>query len=135
MTNIKSRSFMKNIFEKEKKRTELIAKLLEEEKMVRGSFCVIHVKCGGANCRCAKGDLHKHTRMSWTERGKSFSRAVPKEDYEWIDEMTKRYREFKKIKREITKLDREIKNMIDKFEEKIVTKCRKKKSYLDVWNQ
>lgn len=104
------------------------------EKMVRGSFCLIHVKCGKKSCRCRNGKGHPHSRMSWHEKGKSFSRAVPKVDREWIEEMTKRFREFRKIRREVVKLEKEIKNLLDQFEDEVVNKSRKGKAYLEVWD-
>ena len=123
---------LEKIEEAEKQRQELILRLLKEDKMVRGSFCQIYVKCGTKSCWCASARGHPHKRMSWHEKGVSFSRAVPKEDYEWIEQMTNNFREYRKIRKEIRKIETKIKNLLDRHEEEIVKKNRKRKPYLEV---
>lgn len=122
----------KEIQKKEKKRQELVAELQSLDQMVWGSFCKIHVKCGKKTCRCQNGKLHPHHRMSWRENGKGISRAVPKEDREWVEEMTGNYRKFRGIRKEIVKLEDEIKSLLDEYEVKVVKKTRKGKPYLDI---
>lgn len=129
-----SRTILNKILRRDKKRRKLLSELLELKQIVRGSFCQIHVKCGKKYCRCKNGQLHPHRRMSWREKGHDFSRAVPKEDYEWIEKMTGNYRMFRKLRKEIMKLEKEIKEMLNEYEESLVNKMRKGKSYLDVWN-
>ena len=123
---------LKKIQEIEKKRQQLISELFGLREMVRGSFCTIHVKCGKKYCRCQKGQLHPHQRMSLRENGKAFSRAVPKEEYEWITEMTGNYRRFQQVCREIAKLEKKTKKLFDDYEQKVVNQTRKGKLYLSV---
>lgn len=120
------------IQETEKKRQQLISELFVLNEMVRGSFCTIHVKCGKKYCRCQNGQLHPHKRMSLRENGKSFSRAVPKEEYEWITEMTGNYRRFQKLRKEIDALEQETMSLLDSYETYVVNQTRKGKSYLSV---
>ena len=129
-----STDILKKIRRRKNKHQKLLSQLLDMKKMVRGSFCLIHVKCGSKNCRCSKGVLHPHLRMSWHERGKSFSRAVPKDDYDWIQEMTNIFRKYKKLRREVVKLEKEMKILLDQYEVEIVNRSRKGKPYLEVWN-
>ena len=129
-----SRSIFKKIQEKEKKRLKLIPQLFELKKMVRGSFCEIYVKCGKKNCKCQKGEKHSHKRMSICENGQSYSRAVPKEEYSWIEEMTDNYRKFREMRRMIIKLEKEIKELINEYEDSVVKKTQKGKTYLEVGN-
>lgn len=117
---------------KENQFQELLSKLLELDRMVWGSFCLIHVKCGNKYCQCKNGKLHPHRRMSWRENGKGLSRAVPKEDYDWIEEMTGKYREFKILRRELRTLEEEIEELLDAYEEIVVKKTRKGKPYLEI---
>jgi hypothetical protein len=116
----------------EKKRQQLISELSGLKEMARGSFCTIHVKCGKKYCRCQNGQLHPHKRMSLRENGKSFSRAVPKEEHEWITAMTDNYRRFQKLCKEIDALGRATKSLLDSYEAHIVNQTRKGKSYLSV---
>ena len=125
---------LKKIQEKEKERQKLLSELFELNQIVRGSFCQIYVKCGKKHCRCQKGELHPHRRMSWREKGKDFSRAVPKEDFEWLEKVTGNYRTFRKLRREIVKIEKEIKKLFDDYEKSLVNQTRKGKVYLDVWN-
>jgi len=127
-----STKVLKKIQEKEMRRREFISLLLENKKMVKGSFCQIFVKCGKKNCWCVNGKGHSHWRMSLREQGKSFSRAVPIEEYEWIKEMTGNYRIFKKMRKQLVKLEKEIQILLDRYENACVNQSKKGKSYLDV---
>lgn len=118
----------------EKKRQELIAELIQVRKMVRGSFCQIYVKCGKKNCRCSTGEGHSHWRMSLKENGKSFSRAVPPEEYKWITEMTANYREFKKLHKQLFELEIQTKKLIEAYEISCTNESKKGKTYLDINN-
>lgn len=116
----------------EKNRQNILSEILSMKKMVWGSFCLIHVKCGNPNCQCAKGKLHPHRRMSWRENGKSISRAVPKEEYAWIEEMTGNYRKVKELRRKLNEIHEEMNTLLDHSDESIVKKTRKGKPYLDI---
>ena len=70
--------------------------------------------------------------MSWREDGKGLSRAVPKEEYDWIEEMTENYRTFKKIRRELRDLEKELELLLDTYEEIVVKKTRQGKAYLEI---
>lgn len=123
---------LKKIQTLEKTRQGVISELLAMKKMVWGSFCLIHVKCGKKYCQCSMGKLHPHRRMSWRENGKSISRAVPKEEHEWIEEMTGNYRKFRELRRKLQGIDEDINTLLDTYEEGVVKKTRKGKLYLDV---
>ena len=125
-----SRKIFDKIQQKEKKRQELLSQLFENEEMVRGSFCQIFVRCGRAACKCSTGIGHPHRRMSLRENGKNYSRAVPREDHEWIEEKTLNYRNYRLKRRQLMKLENEIKKLIDQNEEDCVRKTKKGKSYL-----
>ena len=127
-------SIQKKLQAKEKKRQSLMAKLVQTKEMVRGSFCTIHVKCGKKYCSCNAGKLHPHQRMSLREGGKAFSRAVPKEEHKWIKKMTDNYREFRKIRKELSSINKEIKQLLNAFEDELVMKSKKGKAYLEVFN-
>jgi len=48
-----SSNILQKIREKEKKRQDILSSLLDSDKMVRGSFCQIYVRCGKSSCWCA----------------------------------------------------------------------------------
>lgn len=122
----------KKIKIKEKRFHKLLSNIFDLNNMVWGSFCLIHVKCGKKYCRCQKGILHPHNRMSWRENGRSISRAVPKEDHKWMEGMTENYRKFKKLRRELLELEEEISVLLDEFESFVVMRTRRGKSYLEI---
>ena len=124
---------LKKIKSLEKNRQEVFSEMLSMKKMVWGSFCLIYVKCGKKYCQCAAGEkLHPHRRMSWRENGKGISRAVPKEEYEWIEQMTDNYKKFRELRRQLNEIDEQMKSLLDVYEEEIVKKTRKGKLYLDI---
>lgn len=127
-----SNNTLKLILEKEKKRQKLILELLEPQKMIRGSFCKIRVKCGKKNCHCQHGEGHLHQRMSLHKSGKAFQRAVPKEDHFWAEEMTNNYRDFRDKRKEIASLEKEVKELLDTYEELVTNESKKGKPYLEV---
>jgi hypothetical protein len=123
---------LKKIQETEKKRQQLMSELFNLKEMVRGSFCTIYVKCGKKYCRCQKGQLHPHQRMSLRENGKAFSRAVPKEEYEWIAKMTENYRRFQQLLKEIRELEKQMKELFNEYERQILNQTKLGKLYLSV---
>ena len=40
-------------------------------ELIRGSVVVHRRRCGKPNCRCAAGDLHEATVLSYSERGRT----------------------------------------------------------------
>lgn len=127
-----SRTILNKIRRIEKKRRQALSELFELKQIVRGSFCQIFVKCGKDYCQCKNGKLHPHRRMSWREKGRDLSRAVPKEDHEWVEERTENYRKFRKLRKEIVKIEKEIKELLDDYEDSLVNQMRKGKPYLKV---
>ncbi len=124
-------SSIKNIKALEKKRQLLIEKIITTQEMIRGSFGTIYRKCGKPNCWCSQGNGHPATRITWTEKAKSKTKVIPKQDIIWIKSMTKNYRKFRKIRQEMRILEKELNNIIDDLEAEIVNKTKRLKDYLD----
>jgi len=127
-----STQILKKIQDKDKKRQELLSQLVLERKMVKGSFCQIFVKCGSKKCWCYSVKGHPHKRMSLHENGKNYTRAVPVEDHEWMKEMTESYRKYRLMRRQMNKLENEIKRLLDQQEEKSLKRTKKGKAYLEI---
>ncbi len=127
-----SREIEKKIFDLEESRRKLIASLLKDREMVSGSFCEIYVKCGKKHCHCNSGPGHPHKRMSLRIDGKSYSRAVPREDHVWIQKMTDNFREYRSMRKQLAGLDAEIQKLLDDHESKIVQRHKQGKKYLNI---
>jgi len=109
--------------------SDRILKLSEEKSMIPGAFKTVFVKCGNANCWCANGVGHPFNRITWTENGKSRSKSIPSEDIPWVKEVTKNFRNFRKIKRDLKNLQVKLKLEIDNWEIRLVQRTRKTKDY------
>ena len=123
---------LKKIQKKEIQRQEIISQILEKKKMVMGSFCQIFVRCGKKNCHCINNKGHPQWRMSLKEDGKAFSRAVPSLEHGWIQEMTNNYSEYRKLRKELNKLNKEIEDLLDVIKDDCLEQTKKGKAYLDL---
>ena len=61
-------------------------------EMVRGSVVVHRRRCGKPNCRCAVGDLHEATVLSYSERGRTRFVMLPQAEVAAVAEAVDRYR-------------------------------------------
>jgi hypothetical protein len=126
-------SSKKRIKNAEKKRQSIISTLLDASSMLRGSYALVHTKCGRDNCWCNQEEKgHPHSRITWSEQGQGVTRKVPSEDIAWIQEVTSNYKEFRRLRRELLQLEDQIKMLFDAFEDDLIRKTRKGKSYLEV---
>ncbi|MBW8003992.1 MAG: hypothetical protein FVQ80_18685 [Planctomycetes bacterium] len=116
----------------EKKRSLLFRELLAYSLMIPGAFKEVYRKCGKENCWCCKPDAAGHLlkRITWSENGHSKSKAIPEKDIDWIIEVTRNYREFRKKRRELQRLDISFKQMFDAYEKEIIKKSRLLRDYL-----
>lgn len=130
-----ARNIYKKILKIEEMRQKLLLELFSIREMVQGSFCLIYVKCGNKRCRCNHGELHPHYRMSMRRNGKQMSRAVPKDEYEWITKATENYRNFRTIVKKIVMLEDKSKKLINLYEKELVKRSSKGKAYLPIENE
>src|SRR3954462_13068960 len=61
-------------------------------EMIRGSVVVHRRRCGKRNCRCAEGDLHEATVMSYSERGRTRFVMLPAAEVAAVAAAVNRYR-------------------------------------------
>ena len=126
-----SREILKKIKKRAKRLQEILETLPNYREMVRGAFCTVYVKCGKKYCHCEKGGkLHAHKRMAWRENNQQYNRAVPPENHAWVTKINQDYREFKKLRNELKNINKEIGQLLDVYEDAVVEKTRKDKSYL-----
>ena len=65
---------------RERDAMSLMRKLVGQGGFLRASIVRMKRKCGNANCRCAKGELHKSWYLYQSNKGKSRMLFVP-DDY------------------------------------------------------
>jgi len=98
--------------------------------MIPGAFKEVYRKCGKPNCWCHDQPGHLLRRITWSEQGVSRTKAIPEQDVDWITRATSNYREFRRKRREIQKLDKSLKALLDSHEKEVVEKSRRSKDYL-----
>ncbi len=114
----------------EKKRSTLLAELLNIRAMVRGSFSVSFGRCGTATCWCATADKgHPHNRIAWGKDAKKFTKTIPADEIPWIKEMTKGYKQFRAIRRRLRTITDKQRLLLDQLEDELVEKTKGNKNY------
>lgn len=116
----------------EKERALIFETLLDAKAMIPGSYKQLLLRCGKSNCWChhVEGGGHPLRRITWTENGISKTKAIPKKDTNWIKEVTDEYRNFRKMRRKLKKLEAKCKQLLDKYEKELIKKTRQLKDYL-----
>jgi len=126
-------SIIKKLKEIEKQRTIVLNDLQSIRFMIRGSYGKSYRRCGKPTCWCAKNNKknlgHPSYRISWTKNSKSKTKAIPKEDIEWIKEMTLNYRRYRNLRTKLRELDHELKILHDKLEEEVIEMTEKLRDY------
>ena len=121
-------------------RSQLLKEILSVQTMLPGSFNKVYSKCGKSNCWCydkgkdkskTKDKVgHPSKRITWAEKGVPKTKAIPEKDVRWIKSVTENYRNFRKKRKEIQRLEKDIRNLLDDYRKDIVKKTRKLRQYL-----
>jgi hypothetical protein len=98
--------------------------------MLPGAFKEVYCKCGKENCWCHKQKGHPFRRITWSENGRSKTKAIPAEDVDWIKQVTENYREFRRKCKEIKELQDGLKNLLEEYGKDIIKKSRQLRDYL-----
>lgn len=114
----------------EQKRNQLINEILEIHLIIPGSYKVVYCKCGKDNCWCKNAAGHPFRRITWSENGFSKTKAIPEKDVDWIKEVTENYRIFKNKCKELQKIEKNIKKLLEKYIREVILKTRKLIGYL-----
>ena len=96
--------------------SDLLRVLKQRPPLVRGSVYPLRRKCGKSRCRCQEGHLHESWVLSAPEKGKKRLRVVPKGKRLPWQQMTERYRRFRRARARLVKLFAEIIKLVDELE-------------------
>jgi len=135
-----SKKHEKKIKTLEKLISQVLEEMLRIKTMLPGSYNKVYCRCGKKNCWCyAKGKgkskskdkaAHPFRRITWTEKGVYKTKAIPEKDVDWIKKVTENYRKFRKKRKEIQKLEENIRRLLEEYRKNIVKKTRKLREYL-----
>lgn len=110
---------------------QLLKELMNAPLMLRGSFTRVTTRCGKPTCWCAlsaKG--HQHTRLTWSEQGKLSTRKVPEDQVDRVQELTGNYRRFRKCRRKLAQVQKQLLETVAKLESAVNEQTRKPLNYL-----
>jgi len=130
MSSKKKKNFRKKIRGLEQRRQKVIKELLNFEELLRGSAATVYTKCGRHNCWCKDGEGHPHTRITWTEKSKGYTRKIPDEELPWVKRVTDNYRRFQSLRRSLKNIEEEGRELQKGLADVLITDTRKTKDYL-----
>jgi len=94
----------------------LLRILKQRPPLIRGNVYPLRRRCGKSTCRCQEGHLHESWVLSVPEEGKKRMRAVPKGKRLAWQQMTERYRRFRRARARLVKFFAEIIKLVDELE-------------------
>ena len=106
----------KQLQDSQREVADLLRLLKQRPALIRGSVYPLRRKCGKATCRCQEGHLHESWVLSVPEEGRKRMRAVPKGKRLKWQQMTDRYRRFRRARARLVKLFAEILKQVDELE-------------------
>lgn len=92
-----------------RKREALLKRLRKVGPFVSGSMVIVSRRCGNPNCRCATGEKHKSYYLMYKVKGITKAVYVP---VDLVPEVKKWVREHRRIKRLITEISNQQKEVI-----------------------
>jgi hypothetical protein len=106
----------KQIQQCQRELSECLRLLKQRPPLIRGSVYTLRRKCGKAVCRCQQGQLHESWVLSVPEKGVKRMRAVPRGRRLQWQQMTERYRRFRRARACLVKRFAAIIKLVDELE-------------------
>ena len=93
------------------------ALLAVRDTLLRGSFVVLHRKCGKPTCHCSEGEGHPAKYLSLKESGRTRMIYIGPGEEMAVAEGNKRYRTFREHRAAMAKLSKEVLNLINALDD------------------
>lgn len=84
--------------------------------LLPGSLYTLRRKCGKPNCRCARGQLHESTVLSYRGEGRPQNISPSPEQIDTLRAMTDDYRRVRQARAKLVRWQRELLKLIDGLE-------------------
>ena len=94
----------------------LLEIFLGRQPLLPGSLYTLRRRCGKPNCRCAHGERHASTVLSYRGQGRSRNITPPPEQLPAIRQLTDAYRRFRQARTQLLRLQRELLTVMDRLE-------------------
>ena len=96
--------------------TELLDTFLGRTPLLPGSLYTLRRRCGKPNCRCADGELHASTVLSYRGQGRAQNITPAPEHLQGVRELTDAYRRFRQARTQLLRLQRQLLTLLDRLE-------------------
>ena len=93
--------------------SSLLEDCLGREPLVPGSLYTLRRKCGKPNCRCARGELHESTVLSYRGQERPRNISPPPEQIDLLRTMTDDYRRVRQARAKLVRWQRQLLKLVD----------------------
>lgn len=94
----------------------LLEDFLGREPLLPGSLYTLRRRCGKPNCRCAHGELHASTVLSYRGQGRPQNITPPPDQLAAVRKLTNDYRRFRQARTKLLRLQRQMLTLVDRIE-------------------
>jgi hypothetical protein len=94
----------------------LLEEFLAREPLLPGSLYTLRRKCGKKNCRCAHGELHESTVLSYRGQGRPRNISPPAEQLATLRTLTEDYRRCRQARAQLVRWQRQVLALVDELE-------------------
>ena len=94
----------------------LLQECFARDSLLPGSLYTLRRKCGKPNCRCARGELHESTVLSYRGQGRPQNISPSLEQIESLRTMTDDYRRVRQARAKLVRWQRQLLALVDALE-------------------
>lgn len=94
----------------------LLEECFRREPLLPGSLYVLRRKCGKPNCRCARGELHESTALSYRGDGRPRNVSPASDQIDTLRKRTDGYRRARQARAKLVRWQRQVLNLVDAIE-------------------
>lgn len=84
--------------------------------LVKGTVYEMARKCGKPSCACSRGELHRSTVLSWSNKGKTRLMSIPPERLVELRGKSEEYRHLRGARAEVAAIGKKMLAVIDQIE-------------------
>lgn len=85
--------------------------------LLPGSLYTLRRKCGKLNCRCARGQLHESTALSYRGQARPRNLSPSPEQIDMLRQMTDDYRRVRQSRAKLVRWQRQLLKLLDALED------------------
>ncbi|MBC8867920.1 MAG: hypothetical protein H8E44_00795 [Planctomycetes bacterium] len=114
--NNKLSSLRAKLNQRQKQIEQLLNDFKGRPPLLPGSLYSLKRRCGKENCRCAQGQLHATTVLSYRGGQNPQTVTPPAEQIESLRKMTDEYRRFRTARAQLVRLQRQMLELVDQLQ-------------------